>query len=52
MLNILWAVAVLLVLFWALGLGFHIAGGFIHFLLVLAVAAVLIRIITGRRLAS
>lgn len=46
--NLLWAVAVLCILFWALGLGFHVAGGLIHILLVLAVVAVLVRLITGR----
>jgi Family of unknown function (DUF5670) len=52
MINILWAVAVLLVLFWALGWGFQVGGGLIHLLLVLAVAAVLIRVILGRRVVA
>lgn len=42
--------AVVLVLLWALGfLAFHVAGGLIHLLLVIAVIVVLVRIITGRR---
>jgi hypothetical protein len=46
----LWTIAVLLVLFWALGLvsGYTI-GGFIHILIVIAIIAVLFRIISGRR---
>jgi hypothetical protein len=52
MLNLLWAVAVLFVLMWALGFAFHVtAGGLIHVLLVLAVVSVLVRVIMGRRLA-
>jgi hypothetical protein len=47
--NILYTIAVLLVIIWAVSfLGFH-ASGFIHILLVIAVIAVLVRIIQGRR---
>jgi len=48
--NMLWTVFVVLLVLWALGLvsGYTI-GGFIHVLLVIAVAVVLIRIIQGRR---
>jgi hypothetical protein len=47
--NILYAVAVLFVLFWAIGfLGYH-AGGLIHILLVIAIIAVILRIIQGRK---
>jgi hypothetical protein len=49
MLNLLWPVAVVLVVLWALGFALHITlGGLIHLLLVLAVVSVL-RIIMGRR---
>ncbi|WP_375383378.1 lmo0937 family membrane protein [uncultured Sphingomonas sp.] len=44
----LWTIAVILVIFWALGLGFHIAGGLIHILLVIAVIVVLVKLFTGR----
>jgi hypothetical protein len=48
--DLLWAVAALLVLFWALGYAFHFTlGGLIHVLLVLAVISVLLRIIGGYR---
>ena len=46
--NILYAVAVILVIAWAVGfLGFH-AGGIIHILLVIAVIAVILRVIQGK----
>jgi hypothetical protein len=46
----LWTIFVVLLLLWALGFitGYTI-GGFIHVLLILALVAVLIRIIQGRR---
>ncbi len=51
MLNLLWAVAVVFFVLWVLGFALNFTmGGFIHLLLVLAVIAILVRIITGRRL--
>jgi hypothetical protein len=46
----LWTIAVILFIMWALGLvsGYTISG-FIHILLVLAIVVVLIRVIQGRR---
>ena len=50
--NLLWVLAIVLVGLWALGLVANVTvGGFIHLLLILAVVVVLIRIITGRRIA-
>jgi len=47
----LWTLAVLLVVLWALGLvTSYTLGGFIHILLVLALVAVVIRLIQGRRI--
>ncbi|MBA3707135.1 MAG: lmo0937 family membrane protein [Bacteroidetes bacterium] len=47
--NLLYIIAVILVVAWAIGfLGFH-AGGIIHILLVIAGIAVLLRIIQGKR---
>lgn len=47
--NLLYAVAVILLIAWAIGfIGFHV-GGIIHVLLVIAIIAVLIRVIQGRR---
>jgi hypothetical protein len=52
MLNLLWAIAAILVIMWVLGFALQFTlGGFIHALLVLAIIAVLVRIILGRRIA-
>jgi Family of unknown function (DUF5670) len=52
MLNLLWLVAGILFVMWMVGFALHFAvGGFVHVLLVLAVIAVLFRIIAGRRIA-
>jgi len=46
----LWTLAVILVILWALGfLAFHVGGGLIHILLVIAVIAVIWNLVTGRR---
>jgi len=48
----LWTLFLLLVVLWFLGLvSSYTLGGFIHILLVLAVAVLLIRVIQGRRIA-
>ncbi len=45
--NLLYLVAVILVIAWAVGfLGYH-AGGLIHILLVIAVIAVILKIVRG-----
>jgi hypothetical protein len=45
----LWTIVVLLLILWMLGMvSSYTLGGFIHILLILAVVAVLIRIIQGR----
>ncbi|MEO9133279.1 MAG: lmo0937 family membrane protein [Sphingomonas sp.] len=45
----LWTVAVILVILWALGLGFGVAGGLIHLLLVIAVIVIIVNLVSGRR---
>ena len=46
----LWTIFVILLVLWALGLvSSYTLGGYIHLLLVIAIAIVLIRIIQGRR---
>ena len=46
----LYTLAVILIILWALGfLAFHVGGGLIHLLLVIAVIVILVRIIQGRR---
>ena len=46
----LWTVAVVLLVLWALGLvSSYTMGGFIHVLLVAAVVVVLVRVVSGRK---
>jgi hypothetical protein len=48
--DLLWTLAVILLLLWLLGLvTSYTLGGFIHLLLVVALIVVLIRVIQGRR---
>ncbi|PRQ08948.1 lmo0937 family membrane protein [Enhygromyxa salina] len=47
----LWTIAVILLVLWALGMvSSYTMGGFIHVLLVIAVITVLIRVIQGRKI--
>ena len=47
--NLLYTIAVILVISWLVGfIGFH-AGGLIHILLVIALIAVLLRVISGNK---
>ncbi len=48
--NILYIIAVILVIFWAIGFFAYSAGSIIHLLLVLAVISILIKIIQGNRI--
>ena len=48
----LWAIAAVLVVLWLLGIvTSYTLGGFIHILIVIAIIVVLVKVITGRRLA-
>jgi len=47
----LWAIFVILLVLWLLGFSLHIAGSFIHILLVIAVVILVINLISGRRAA-
>jgi hypothetical protein len=48
--TMLWTIAVILAVMWLLGMvSSYTLGGFLHILLLLAVAVVLINIIQGRR---
>ncbi len=43
-------IAVILIILWALGIiTSHVIGGFIHFLLVIAIIMILIRVIKGNK---
>ncbi len=45
----LWTLFVVLLVMWMLGFGFHVAGGLIHLLLVVALVVLVYNLITGRR---
>jgi hypothetical protein len=47
--NLLWLIIVILVIMWLAGFAFHVGGGLIHLLLVIAVIVLIIRLVTGRR---
>ena len=47
--HMLWTIFVVLVVLWLLGFSFHIAGGFIHLLLVVALVILIINLLSGRR---
>ena len=47
----LWAIALVLVVLWLLGMvSSYTMGGFVHLLLLLALVVVLVRVIQGRRI--
>ena len=47
--NLLYVVAVVLLIAWAIGFIGYSAGGVIHILLVIAIIAIILRVIQGRR---
>jgi len=47
--TMLWALLVILIVLWALGLVGSIGGGLIHLLLVLAVIVLAVQLLQGRR---
>jgi hypothetical protein len=48
--DLLWTIAVILVILWLLGMvTSYTLGGFVHILLVIAIIVILIRVIQGRR---
>ena len=48
----LFTIAIILLILWALGfLAFHIGGGLIHILLVIAVIVIVYRLLTGQKVA-
>ncbi len=47
--NVLYTIAIVLLILWGIGfLGYH-AGGIIHILLVIALIAVILRVIQGKK---
>jgi hypothetical protein len=47
--NLLYIIAVILIIGWILGFFVYSAGGLIHILLVIAIIAILFRVISGNR---
>ena len=47
--NLIYTIAVILIIFWAIGFFAYSAGSIIHILLVIAVIAIILRIIQGKR---
>ncbi len=46
----LWTIAVILIVLWALGLvSGYALGGFIHIILVVAIVVIVLQLVTGRR---
>lgn len=45
----LWTIVAILLVLWLLGFGFHVAGGLIHILLVVALVVGLFQLFAGRR---
>ena len=46
----LWTIVAIIVILWLLGFSFHIGGGLIHLLLVVALVVVIFNLVTGRRM--
>ncbi|CAN5527863.1 hypothetical protein BH11BAC1_BH11BAC1_25470 [soil metagenome] len=47
--NLLYVIAVVLIIVWAIGFLGYAAGGLIHLLLVIAIIAILLRVIQGKK---
>ena len=48
----LWTLLVILVVLWLVGFSFHVAGGLIHLLLVIAAIVLIYNLLTGRRVTT
>jgi len=46
----LWTILLVLLLMWALGLGFGVAGNLVHLILVVALVVLIVQIVQGRRI--
>ena len=47
----LWTILVVMLVLWLLGFSFHVGGGLIHLLLVVAVVVLIVNLLSGRRTA-
>lgn len=48
--NLLYTIAIILVILWAIGFVGYNLGGLIHILLVIAIISIILRIIQGRKI--
>lgn len=48
--NLLYLIAIILIIAWALGFFFFSVGGMIHILLIIAIIAIILRVIQGRKI--
>jgi len=48
--NLLYTVAIILIILWAIGFFAYSAGQLIHILLIIAIIAIILRLIQGRKL--
>jgi hypothetical protein len=48
--NILYLVAIILIIMWAIGFFAYSVGGIIHILLVIAIISILLRVISGDKI--
>ena len=48
--NLLYLIAIILIIFWLIGIFAYSAGAVIHILLVIAIIAILLRVIQGSRI--
>lgn len=47
--NLLYIIAIILIIAWAIGYFGYAAGGLIHFLLVIAIILIILRVVQGRK---
>jgi hypothetical protein len=45
----LWTIFVVILILWVLGFSLHVAGGFIHILLIIALISLVYNLVAGRR---
>lgn len=45
----LWTIFIILLILWLLGFSFHVGGGLIHLLIVVAIVVLVINLLSGRR---
>jgi hypothetical protein len=47
--NLLWLIIIILIILWIGGFAFHVGGGLIHILIVIALILLVYRLATGRK---